>query len=240
MMSDRKYAMYKDYPELDIVGMNQVTFMPWLGYWNRVAYSSVYVDMLDTQYEQHDYYNRSMFKGSWMTLPVFGNYKCKFAEVTFDIRVLPKMVKRISQACAKAPYKSRIEPLLDFITDWDTNHLLLFNVALRDILADIIGLSMNHVIPAIMGEGATTEARLWATLKETVPNMTLYLSGGKGAEYLHKEPPVMMLYQQMEAKYQGISIIDAIVNEPNPISVVLNSGNWVSQEELNEANKSNR
>ena len=208
------------------VGANQVTFLPWVGYWHRLVSADVYVDMLDTQYEKGDYYNRVMVNCQWMTLPVHVKTGARFKDVTFDTKALKKIAKRVFQSYRREPYCKRIDPIVGLLEYWSGDNLLNLNLALRGRLAATLGISLAHVLESTEIGGDETESRLWGMLKKTVPDMTHYLSGASGRSYLLSAPPVPTMYQKIVKPYGGNSILQLIAQEPDMTAAVMAAGLW--------------
>jgi len=73
-----------------IVSINQPAYLPWLGYFNRVANSDLHVVLDHVQYEKNSFTNRNKIRTaqgfSWLTLPLktkgkFGNLAINTVEI---------------------------------------------------------------------------------------------------------------------------------------------------------------
>ena len=66
-----------------IVSINQPAYLPWLGYFHRIAISDVHVVLDHVQFEKNSYCNRNKIRvgndACWLTVPV--QTKGKFGEL---------------------------------------------------------------------------------------------------------------------------------------------------------------
>lgn len=215
------------------VGANQVTFLPWVGYWHRVLSCDIYIDMVDTQFERRDYYNRVKVAGEWMTVPVHAAYKARFNEVTVEVSALKKLAKRVFQTYRRERFCDRLIPVVELLDKWNDPSLLELNLGLRAVVAGILGLNLsNKVRVGLETGGDITENRMMGMLKKTVPQITEYLSGAAGLGYLLSEPVVPTKIQKIVNPYGGNTILQLIATEEDMIGAIMAAGYWVKLGEI--------
>lgn len=95
-----------------ILTAHQPLYLPWLGFFHKVAMSDIYVFMDDVQFINDDYIHRNKIKTStgwaWLTVPIFSsnhlNKKIKDMHIDNKERWNKKHWKSIYFNYAKAPY----------------------------------------------------------------------------------------------------------------------------------------
>ena len=99
-MSDRK-----------IIGILQPVYLPWMGYFEQMAYVDQFIFMDDVQYTRHDWRNRNRIKtvnGSiWLTVPVKKHSQktaIRHIEINYTHNWIYKHLKSIELNYRKTPY----------------------------------------------------------------------------------------------------------------------------------------
>jgi hypothetical protein len=71
-----------------VVSIHQPYYLPWLGYFEKIAKSDIFVFLDDAQYEKNNFYNRNMIRAKegriLLTVPVKHSSKSKMNEVEID------------------------------------------------------------------------------------------------------------------------------------------------------------
>ena len=174
-----------------IVSINQPAYLPWLGYFNRVANSDLHIVLDHVQYEKNSFTNRNKIRTaqgfSWLTLPLktkgrFG----KLAINTVEIADIPSWNRKhwdsLRFAYAKAPYFKDYMNWLE--TAYAKQWLLMGDVLneCNDWLYKCLGIDTPIVYSSDLGI-STTKDRLIIDLCLKV-EATTYLSGPLGRNYL--------------------------------------------------------
>jgi len=176
------------------VSVHQPNFLPWLGYFYKIAKSDVFVILNNVQYIKRSFINRSKIKTptgeQYLTLPIFqkGKYKQLISEcVLYDKeKSTRKIMGTIRQNYAKAKYFKdyfeQIQEILDTdITNLSEINILLIKWSLKilDIQTEIKILSeLENII------GGASE-RIVSICKNVGADE--YLSGFGGNKYQEKE-----------------------------------------------------
>jgi len=96
-----------------IVSINQPAYLPWLGYFDRIAASDVHVVLDHVQFEKNSFVNRNRVRtpqgSTWLTVPVetsgkFGQLAIDRLQIASDQPWARKHWKTIDQCYARAPY----------------------------------------------------------------------------------------------------------------------------------------
>jgi len=96
-----------------IVSINQPAYLPWLGYFDRIAASDVHVVLDHVQFEKNSFVNRNKVRTpqgtTWLTVPVetsgrFGQLPIDRLKIAPDQPWARKHWSTIQQSYARAPY----------------------------------------------------------------------------------------------------------------------------------------
>src|ERR1700757_3691267 len=106
-----------------IVAAHQPNYLPWLGYFYKIAHCDVFVLLDDVQFTKNSYQNRTRIKGPkgpiWLTQPVLHSGRAEQAtsEVEFDPRVgwRVKHLKTLTANYARSGHAMSVLPACE---DW--------------------------------------------------------------------------------------------------------------------------
>lgn len=133
-----------------ICWIHQPNYLPWLGYFHKIALSDVFVFYDTTQYTKGDYRNRNTIKGSngpiQLTLPVSFSLWQTIAEVTFQKKILWKHLKTILQAYAKAPYFDEYKDALTEIYSFTWDNLSEFNIYMTRKICELLWIETKFIV----------------------------------------------------------------------------------------------
>jgi hypothetical protein len=112
-----------------ILTAHQPLYLPWLGFFHKVAMSDIFVFMDDVQFINDDYIHRNKIKMPtgwiWLTVPILSkehlNKKIKDMQIDNDKNWNKKHWKSISSNYAKAPYFESYKDFFENIYEkkWD-------------------------------------------------------------------------------------------------------------------------
>lgn len=110
------------------VGIMQPYFFPYLGYWQLIAAVDKYVVYDDVTYIKGGWINRNNIlingRASLITLPLNNSSSFKKINeicITESTKPIEKLIRSISMAYAKAPYKSEVMPIIESLLLHNTN-----------------------------------------------------------------------------------------------------------------------
>jgi hypothetical protein len=208
---------------------HQPNFMPWLGYFYKIAKSDVFVFSDHLQYSPKNWINRVNIKTknkneALITIPV----SCKSDSLIKDVLIAnqinwrSKLVRTIEDAYRKQPHYSDIHPIIDFFTNSEEILLSEFNINLTSNILNKLEIKTELILGSTLDlEIGKSNHIVDACLKL---NCKHYLAGN-GTDYhdyelfnnnhIHvkkvnfKHP----IYRQSNLEFTpGLSIIDAIAN----------------------------
>lgn len=117
------------------VAVHQPNFVPWVGWWSKMAHTDTFVLLPKAQFSKGDYHNRFMFCGRWMTVPV----SAKLGQSISDVKIaqtgpLHKMAKALRWELQSYPYAYRINKLLSLLESWRNDSLIELNMTIIESL----------------------------------------------------------------------------------------------------------
>ena len=166
----------------------QPGYLPWLGFFDQMRRSDVFVYYDDVQYDKHGWRNRNRIKSpagpQWLTVPVHHKGWPRILDVTIDHRTpwAKKHVASIRQHYGRAPYAepylADLEALLS--SGWDK--LVDLDVAVVALLCRWLGLERTIVRSSTLGIAGEKSERLLNLCRYF--EATRYLSGNAAQAYL--------------------------------------------------------
>lgn len=218
-----------------IVAIHQPNFLPWLGYFDKIARSDVFVFLDDVQFPKTGglWSNRVKMRvageARWITAPIHRTFH-GFA-LTNEIRLndekpwRKKLLKTLNANYAKAPYYNETMDWLKPLILLPESNLANYNMLVIRTIAERIGLRHDHLVTSssLGASGQATE--LLIDLTKRVGG-DCYLCGGGAQGYLDDQAfmaaGVELCYQSFDQPIYiqhggrefapGLSILDALVN----------------------------
>lgn len=222
-----------------IVAIHQPNYLPWLGYFYKMAKADTFVLLDNVQYEKNGPTNRVRIKTShsstWVTLSV----KRRFPQLVSEVRLADfqsergNHLKTIELNYKKAPYFNYLFPELKTITEKDWQYLSELNVALINLLKEKLGIKVKLEIASNYNFHSKGDELLIDICKKF--NVDTYLSGEGGKNYQDegkfKKAGIKLEYTNfVHPRYPqlwvdfvpGLSIIDLIFNcGPSSLKILL-------------------
>ena len=172
-----------------IVAIHQPNYLPWLGYFHKIARADVFVFLDDVQFSKGSYTNRVRIlrdgRAAWLTQPVRHGLgqpinAVGFAQPDWPQRHRDGLRGAYGRAACFRQLWSEIAALYD---DLPAAGLAAVNQVLIERIAGRLGLDCEFRLSSALGHGAQSgDARLAALVAEIAPSGT-YLSGAGGANY---------------------------------------------------------
>jgi len=177
-----------------IVSAHQPNFAPWVGFFDKMLHSDVFV-LLDTvQFIKRGYQNRTRVKGpsgsQWLTVPVVT--KGRYDQLTKDVQIDESAdwrrvhLRTLRTVLAKAPYLDELCDCVEPAYQPDgASKLAEFNMVLIRLLAGRLGIRTRLVLASELGCGGQS-TQLMLNVTRAVGG-DVYLSGPTGRDYLQPE-----------------------------------------------------
>jgi WbqC-like protein family len=168
---------------------HQPQYMPWLGYFDKMARADRFV-LLDTvQYKKNEWQNRNRIRTAtgwqWITVPVRYRFPMRIQDVAID-PTSPwrrKQSAALRQSYASAPYRDAILPLFDALLARPIDDLATLNVESVRLLARLFEVRTPVVLAsALQGIPEGADERLIALCRAL--GCDTYLAGQGGHGYM--------------------------------------------------------
>jgi len=228
-----------------IVAIHQPNFLPWIGYFYKIAKSDIFVFLDNVQYTKNSFINRNKIKtpqsAMWLTVPVSFNFGQLINEVKInnEINWREKHIRTLEMNYKRANFFEDVFEIIKkiyYLKNWQ--NLSDFNISLTKTIASYLGLDKPFVKSSALGiKGKSTEL-LIQIVKKVGGNV--YLSGFGGAKYqeegLFKNEGIKLVYynfthpiykQLWNGFIANLSIVDLLFNAGHTsIEVIRNSGKF--------------
>lgn len=214
------------------IGILQPGYLPWLGFFEQMHRSDVFVIYDDVQYDKHSWRNRNRIKTAngvqWLTVPVMADIKNNLTirETLIDNKTnwRKKHLQSISQSYSKAPFFKNYLPIFEeaFLSEWK----MLFDIDIYFIrrLANAMGIdSGKMVLSSSLNVAGDKLSRLVNICKKL--NADVFYEGAAGRDYINaeyfSENGVKVVFQdykhpeykQLHGEFQPyLSVIDLLFN----------------------------
>jgi len=177
-----------------IVSINQPAYLPWLGYFHRIAVSDVHVVLDHVQFEKNSFTNRNKIRTRdawcWLTVPVmtagkFGQLPINEIEIDNKKRWAQKHWESLRLNYAKAPIFSKHADFFQqvYAKPWDK--LSSLAQAITDYLLDAFEIKTRLLFSSRMNALGKKDELVLSLCREL--GATEYLSGPLGRNYLREE-----------------------------------------------------
>jgi len=177
-----------------VIGILQPGYLPWLGFFEQLARSEVFVILDDVQYDKHGWRNRNRIKTAngvqWLTVPVLLNFSQKplIYEVKIDNKInwRKKHLETLKQSYAKAPfYRDYIELFQEaYSRPWE--YLVDLDMHFIEILAARLGLDDIKIVRSSnLGVGVGRIDRLVEICQAFQAD--IFYEGASGRNYIDQE-----------------------------------------------------
>lgn len=212
-----------------IVAAHQPNYLPWLGYFAKIASADVFVFLDDVQLPQgRSYVYRTKIHspsgGTWLSVPIQREGRPLIAEVRFaDGDWRRRHQSTLRHTYRRAQFFEPVMGLVDEIFDFETDSLSQFNMRAVTKLATFLGLSCRFERSSAFGVGTSGDDRI-IDLVGAVGG-SVYLSGAGGQNYQHEEKFDAAGIELRVREYQprpyaqcqggfvpGLSLLDALFN----------------------------
>jgi hypothetical protein len=176
-----------------IVAIHQPQFMPWLGYFDKIVRSNIFVFLDNVQFKKNEFQNRNKIKTAqgwmWLTVPVSYKYPEHMDEVRINNRVdwRKKHVKTLAINYQKAPYFHALFPEVERFYAGNAESISAVNRESVIMLLKLLGVDKETAVASAMGGLPEEPSERLATICDAMGADT-YLSGAGGRAYLDLEP----------------------------------------------------
>jgi hypothetical protein len=216
-----------------IVAIHQPNFLPWLGWFDKLARADVFVLLDDVQFPRSghgEWMNRVRFlfhgEPAWATVPILRKGVQEIREVGVD-DAQPwrrKLLKTFEASYRRAPAYEQAAGVMRDVLGLETNSLVELNEHGILRIASLLGLDTSKLVRSSTLGVSGSGSDLLAEITRLVGG-NIYLSGGGAEEYQQEESyssrGVELRFQSFEHPVypqlgdgfvSGLSAIDALAN----------------------------
>lgn len=214
-----------------IVSIHQPNFLPWLGFFHKMAKSDVFILLDVVQYSKNSFQNRTQIKtaqnSNWLTVPVLtsSHFKQKTNEVRIDNSNdwRKKHLHTIKVNYGRSNYFKRYFPLFEEVYRKEWSKLADLNSALINTISNEFNIK-SQIKQASLIEVTSKGTDLLLNICQSL-GADSYLSGPSGRQYLEEEKfknsGIEIIYNNFSSpKYQqqfrgfipNLSAIDFLFN----------------------------
>lgn len=220
---------------MKVVAIHQPNFFPWLGYFDKMARSDVFVFLDHVQLPKTGgvWCNRVKMlissEARWVTAPIKRSFHGVAAindiEWADDKLWRGKLLKTLSTNYGRAPFFDEAMDLLVQLVKWPESNLSNFNIHAIKTIAELVGVRHEHAVVSsqLQVQGAASDMLIDITQKVSG---TAYMCGGGASGYqddeVFEKSDVTLVYQEFthpeypqfghKGFVAGLSIVDALMN----------------------------
>jgi len=225
-----------------IVFVHQPEYIPWLGFFDKLARCDIYVIYDDAQYQHGGFHNRNRVRTEqgwgWLTVPIIHGHPQTIKEVKIaGDEWRNKQLNTITSLYQKTPYFKEYYPTIKEALSFDHELLIGLNLHLIKAIADILGIKVTMMRSSEFPyAGAEKNEKLVSMCKFL--GADTYLSGSGGRNYIKEaffnqsnikvqwHSYVHPTYRQrFEGFEPNMSIIDLLFNMgPESLETLLKGG----------------
>ena len=216
-----------------IVGIHQPNYLPYMGFFDKLRNSDIFIIYDDAQFNKSDFQHRNkirIYHGSkWLTVPVEKKHiAINKIQIKNDLKINNMLwtdahLKEITDNYSSAPYFKKFESSLDDIYSETYDSLIDINIKLIDFLRDAFRIKTKIVYSSDFNLSSKSTEKI-VELVNAVGGDT-YLSGPAGKDYMDVDMfdkcDIKLEYQNFshpvyKQQYEGfipyMSALDALLN----------------------------
>jgi hypothetical protein len=191
-----------------ILSVHQPQYIPWLGYFDKIARSDAFVFLDQVQYKEREFQNRNKIRTDrgalWLTVPVIskglGRQKISDVLIDYDTDWRKQHLESLKTYYGRAKYFKKYIGFFEDLYDRKWERLGKLNVLIVRFMLKELGIDTPLYYESELGTTATkTERIIELCLKMKAET---YLSGSGGRDYLEeekfKQAGIELVYQSFE------------------------------------------
>jgi len=211
-----------------LVAGHQAEFLPWLGFWNKVACCDVFIIVDNVQFKRHHFENRNKVRvrstphWQYITVPV---RRAGREQLIKNVRLADdggrwkrKLLKTIEASYSTFPYFQPLFGMLSTVIIEESEFLAVLNRRLIAVIMHYLGIQRRVIVQSATGVEAHGTDLINALT--SLGGGAAYLSGPSGRNYLDRERlkvPVQFtnfhhpVYEHPYGSFlPGMSVIDVL------------------------------
>lgn len=214
------------------ISISQPTYMPYLGFFDKIASSDIFVFFDDAQYEIRSFHNRCKIRTlegeKWLSVPVSHPFSLKIKDVRISEDNVWKKnhLKMIETSYSSCKFFNKYWNNISSLINSDWQNLSDLNISLIEFFIKEFQMRAKLIRSSSLNLNSTKSTKLLEICKKT--GGTTYLSGINGKKYLDlgifSDAGIKVIFQdfihpsynQIHGEFiRNMSIIDLLLNEGN-------------------------
>jgi len=232
-----------------IYSVHQPQYIPWLGFFHKIAASDCFVILDNVQYKQREYQNRNKIRTQlgwiWLAIPVITKGKryqlIKDVSIDNSIDWQRRHKNSLKTWYGKAKYFDKYYPVFDELYSKPWSRLCDLNIEIIKRMLEILGINTKIYLESEMKITAKSTKRIIEIGKELMAD--IYLSGAGGKDYLDEslfvESGIKLEYQSFIHPHYNqlfvknsqfipfMSIVDLLFNQGEESADILIGRNYL-------------
>ena len=174
-----------------IVFVHQPEYIPWLGFFDKLARCDTFVIYDDAQFQHGGFHNRNRIRTihgwEWLTTPIMHGHPQTIKDVKISgTQWKNKQLDVITQNYKKTPYFNKYFPLIREAISSEHKHLIELNLELIKAIAGFLDINANMVCSSEFSYlGKEKNEKLVSICKQM--GADTYLSGSGGKAYVNED-----------------------------------------------------
>lgn len=177
-----------------ILSINQPAYLPWLGYFHRIAASDVHIVLDHVQFEKNSFTNRNKIRTQtgwcWLTVPVktagkFGDLRINEIEILNEKKWAVKHWQTVKMNYSKAQFFGSYEAFFEGIYSRHWQRLGELTREMTQYFLEAFGIARKLQFSSEMKVSGKKDELILNLCREV--GATTYLSGPLGRNYLREE-----------------------------------------------------
>lgn len=170
--------------------VEQPNYIPWVGYFDLIRQSDVWIWYDDVQYTKRDWRNRNRVAGDgapvWLTIPV--QTKGRFTQAIRDVAIdhdqpwIKRHLGTLRRCYARAPFASEVLPVVEQALESRYERLADLTIPLNESICALLGIAPQFLRSSALAIGGERQERLLQMCRLT--DATTYLSGPAARDYI--------------------------------------------------------
>lgn len=227
-----------------IVAVHQPQYLPWLGYFDKMAKADVFCYLDNVQYKKNEWQNRNRIKTAggwqWLTVPVTYRFPQKINQVGIDLKTSwgKKHIQALATNYRRAPFFDPYMAIFDSVFQSEREHLSELNIVLAEELRRALGIETKTVVASDLSALREDPTDRLIDICRRLGADT-YLAGQGGAGYMDlarfDESGIRVefqifehpIYPQLYGDFVScLSVVDLLFNRgPGSLAVIMGKEN---------------
>ncbi len=176
-----------------ILAVHQPQYLPWLGYFHKIANCDLFLFLDDVQYKKREFQNRNKIKTPngplWLSVPVVT--KGQYTQNIRDVKILPQdgwaqeHLKSIEHNYARAAFFNEHKDFLHSFYAAPHDTLIEASMSMINYIMSYLKINTPFKMSSEYGVSTTSSERIVDLCKKT--GADTYLSGAGGRDYMDEE-----------------------------------------------------